>query len=221
VDKGIKIMQQKIKILLVDDHAVVRSGLTKILELDPAIFIAGEAKDGLEAIEKAQELQPDVILMDILMPRCTGLEAMVAIREKMPEARVLFLTVSDREEDLFKAIRFGAQGYLLKSASVDEVLEAVKSTAAGSAILTPSLAVHLLNEFRQKPAGENGLSEREMEVLVLVGEGFTNGEIARRLFIGETTVRTHLQRLLAKLHLRNRAGAIAYANRHHLLGNGH
>jgi DNA-binding NarL/FixJ family response regulator len=207
-------MEEKIKVLLVDDHAVVRSGLTKIMELDPEILIVGEARDGNEAINKADELKPDVILMDILMPRCTGLEAMATIREKLPQTKVLFLTVSEKEEDLFKALRSGAQGYLLKSSSVSEVLEAVKKTAAGESMLSPELATRLVAEFRHKSDADEKLSEREKEVLQLVGQGQTNSEIAGRLFIGESTVRTHLQRILAKLNLKNRAEAIAYASRH-------
>lgn len=207
-------MAEQIRVLVVDDHAVVRAGLVNILEAEADISVIGEASDGLEAINKALELKPDVILMDIFMPICTGLEATVAIREKLPEAKVLVLTISEREEDLFQAIRFGAQGYLLKSASVSEVIEAVRMTAAGEAMLSPHVATRLVNEFRDK-ADEPRLSERETEVLQLVGEGLTNTEIGNRLFIGESTVRTYLRRLLDKLHLRNRAEATAYAARRH------
>ena len=122
-------MAEAIRVLIADDHAVVRSGLANILGAEPDIRIIGEARDGLEAIEKAVELKPDVILMDIFMPRCSGLEATVAIRQKMDGIKLLMLTISDREEDLFKALRFGAQGYLLKSASITEVVEAVRKTA--------------------------------------------------------------------------------------------
>jgi DNA-binding NarL/FixJ family response regulator len=204
---------EKIKVLLADDHAVVRSGLSKILELDPSIEVVGEAKDGQDAISKAEELKPDIILMDIMMPRCNGLEAMSIIHEKLPGTRVLFLTVSEKEEDLFKALRSGAQGYILKSASVNELLEAVKQTAAGESMLSPGLATRLIAEFRHKDEEDNKLSDREKEVLNLVGQGLTNSEIAERLFIGESTVRTHLQRLLYKLNLKNRAEAIAYVTR--------
>jgi DNA-binding NarL/FixJ family response regulator len=207
-------MEEKIKVLLVDDHAVVRSGLTKIMELDPDIQIIGEARDGNEAVAKAVESKPDVILMDILMPRCTGLEAMTMIKEKLPQTKVLFLTVSDKEEDLFKALRSGAQGYLLKSASVNEVLDAIKRTAAGESMLSPGLATRLVAEFRQKGDADEKLSEREKEVLKLIGLGLTNAEVGERLYIGESTVRTHLQRILYKLHLKNRGEAIAYASRH-------
>ena len=212
-------MAEAIRVLIADDHAVVRSGLANILGAEPDIKIIGEARDGLEAIQKAEELKPDVILMDIFMPRCSGLEATVVIRQKLPGARVLILTVSEREEDLFQALRLGAQGYLLKSATITEVVEAVRGTAAGEAMLSPHMAARLVAEFRDKAEGPR-LSTRETEVLHLVGEGLTNTEIGNRLFIGESTVRTYLHRLLDKLHLRNRAEAAAYAARHYLINKG-
>ncbi len=210
-------MAEPIRVLVVDDHAVVRSGLANILGAESDINIVGEARDGLEAINKALELKPDVILMDIFMPGLSGLEATVAIRQSLPDTRILILTVSEREEDLFQALRLGAQGYLLKSATITEVVEAVRTTAAGEAMLSPHIATRLVAEFRER-ADEPRLSDRETEVLQLVGEGLTNTEIAHRLFIGESTVRTYLHRLLDKLQLRNRAEAVAYATRHHLIG---
>ena len=206
-------MVEQISVLVVDDHAVVRAGLANILGAESDINIVGEASDGLEAISKALELKPDVILMDIFMPRCSGLEAIVTIKESFPDASVLILTVSDQEEDLFQALRFGAQGYLVKGATIDEVVEAVRRTAAGEVMLSPHIASRLVAEFRER-ADEPELSTREAEVLQLVGEGFTNTEIGNRLFIGESTVRTYLSRLLDKLHLRNRAEAVAYSTRH-------
>ncbi len=206
-------MAKVIRVLVVDDHAVVRAGLANILGAESDINIVGEASDGLEAISKALELKPDVILMDIFMPRCSGLEAIVTIKESFPDANVLILTVSDQEEDLFQALRFGAQGYLVKGATIDEVVEAVRRTAAGEVMLSPHIASRLVAEFRER-ADEPKLSTREAEVLQLVGEGFTNTEIGNRLFIGESTVRTYLSRLLDKLHLRNRAEAVAYSTRH-------
>ena len=208
-------MAEAIRVLIADDHAVVRSGLANILGVEPDIKIIGEAKDGLEAIQKAEELKPDVILMDIFMPRCSGLEATVAIRQKLPDVKLLVLTISDREEDLFKALRFGAQGYLLKSASVNEVVEAVRKTAASEAMLSPDIATKLVAEFNSR-ANKPKLSTRESEILQLLGEGLTNTEIANRLFIDESTVRTHFRRIRDKLHLRNCAEAIAYATRNHI-----
>jgi len=211
-------MAEPIRVLVVDDHAVVRAGLANILGAESDIGIVGEARDGLEAINKALELKPDVILMDILMPGCSGLEAMVTIKERFPDARVLILTVSDQEEDLFQALRLGAQGYLLKGATITEVVDAIRRTAAGEVMLSPHVVARLVAEFRDKEKADGDeleLSAREMEVLQLLGEGFTNTEIANRLFIGESTVRTYLHRLLDKLHLRNRAEAVAYAARRH------
>lgn len=208
-------MAEPIRVLLVDDHPVVRTGLTNILGVESDINIVGEARDGSEAISKAPELKPDVILMDIFMPQCSGLEAIVAIKESLPSAKVLILTISEREEDLFQALRLGAQGYLLKSATTTEVVDAVRRIAAGEAILSPSVAARLIAEFREK-VDELPLSTRETEVLRLLGEGLTNSEIANCLFIGESTVRTYLSRLLDKLHLKNRAEATVYAARHHL-----
>ncbi len=208
-------MVDAIRVLIADDHAVVRSGLANILGAEPDIKIVGEARDGLEAIQKAVELKPDVILMDIFMPRCSGLEATVAIRQKLDDVKLLILTISDREEDLFKALRFGAQGYLLKSASITEVVEAVRKTAASEAMLSPDIATKLVAEFSNR-SNKPKLSTRESEILQLLGEGLTNTEIANRLFIDESTVRTHFRRIRDKLHLRNRAEAIAYATRNHI-----
>jgi DNA-binding NarL/FixJ family response regulator len=208
-------MAQHIRVLVVDDHAIVRSGLQAILAEEENIKIVGEAADGNEAISKATSIKPDVILLDNLMPRCTGLEALPVIREKAPDAKVLMLTVSDQEKDLFTALKFGAQGYLLKDSGISEVVSAIRRVAAGEVILSPLMAASLVSEFRQRQSNkeEIDLSAREMEVLKLVGEGLTNGEIAEKLFLGESTVRTYLSRLLDKLQLRNRAAAIAFATR--------
>jgi DNA-binding NarL/FixJ family response regulator len=209
-------MTSPIKVMIADDHALVRAGLANILTSEASIQVVAEAANGLEAIDKAAQFQPDIILMDIYMPRCTGLDAMLAIKEKQPQTRVLILTVSESEEDLFKAIKFGAEGYILKSATISEVSDAVRRTAQGEVSLSSRMAARLMAEFRDKNEPGIKLSDREREVLILVGEGLTNLEIAGRLFIGESTVRTHLQRLLDKMHLKNRAEAIAYANRHNI-----
>lgn len=209
-------MVEPIRVLVVDDHAIVRSGLANILGYESDIKVIGEARDGVEAIDKALELKPDVILMDIFMPRQNGIEAMVAIKHSLPEVRVLILTISENEDDLFQALRFGAQGYLLKSADITEVADGVRRTASGEAMLSPHVITRLVAEFRGR-AAEPQLSSREIEVLELLAEGLTNTEIGQRLFISESTVRTYLHRLLEKLHLRNRAEATAYAARHHML----
>ncbi len=207
-------MTAAIRVLLADDHALVRHGLAAALKPETDISVVGQACDGFEAVEKALELKPDVITMDVFMPRCGGLEALIAVRDKLPSVKVLMLTVSDRDEDLLNALRYGAQGYLLKSADIGEVVEAVRRTASGEAVLSPPIAARLVNEFRAKTT-EPGLSDRESDVLALVGRGLGNTEIGKQLFISESTVRTHLQRILEKLHLRNRAEAVAYAARHH------
>jgi len=208
-------MVEQIRVLVADDHAAVRTGLANILGAEPDITIIGEANDGLEAIKKARELKPGIIFMDIFMPLCNGLEACATIRQELPDTRVLILTVSESEVDLFQALRLGAQGYLLKSATVTEVVDAVRRIAAGEAMLSASMITKLVTELRAN-SDEPKLSAREVEVLQLLGDGLTNIEIADRLFISESTVRTYLHRLLEKLQLKNRAQATAYAIRHHL-----
>ncbi len=208
-------MPETIRVLIVDDHAIVRSGLLSILSGEDDIRVVGEATDGNEAIAMAASLQPHVVLMDILMPRCSGLEALPVIKEKAPGAKVLMLTISTEEKDLFTALKFGAQGYLLKGAGIAEVVTAIRRVAAGEVTLSPQMAGSLVSEFRQRQNNKEDvdLSPREMEVLKLVGDGLTNAEIAEKLFLGESTVRTYLSRLLDKLQLRNRAAAVAYATR--------
>lgn len=206
-----------IRVLIADDQAVVRAGVVSVLAAEPDINIVGEARDGLEAINQALELKPDVILMDIFMPGCSGLEATSALAHRLPQTKVLILTVSDSEEDLFHAVKFGARGYLLKSATVDEILAAVKRVAEGEAILSPYIAGKLLDELCHEPFTSASLSLREAEVLKLVGEGLANRQIAERLIIAESTVKTYLQRVLEKLHLENRAQAIGYAVSHGLI----
>jgi len=202
-------MVEPIRVLVADDHAVVRQGLISALRLEGDIDVVGQASNGREAIDKAVELEPDVIIMDISMPGCGGLEATSVLAHQLPQAKVLILTISDREEDLFQAVRFGARGYLLKSASIDDILAAVRQVAEGQAILSPYIAGKLLEEFRREQSAP--LSPRETEVLTLVGEGLTNCQIAERLVVTPGTVKTYLQRILEKLHLENRAEAMAYA----------
>lgn len=207
-------MGEPIRILLADDHAVIRNGLSRILGDESDIRIVGQATDGLQAIDEVEKHNPDVILMDIFMPGCSGLEATITIKQKFPNARVLILTVSDREEDLFQALRFGAQGYLLKSATATEVIDAIRKTAAGEAVLSPQMMTRLVAELQGKTERPK-LSGRELQVLELLGEGLTNTQIADRLFISESSVRTYLRRLLDKLHLKNRAEAIIHSARTH------
>lgn len=206
-----------VRVLIADDHDIVRRGLISALSSEPDIEVVGQAADGREAIDKAVELEPDVVIMDILMPNLGGLEATSALAHRLPRTRVLILTVSDSEEDLFHAVKFGARGYLLKSATIDDIIAAIRQVAEGEAILSPYIAGKLLDELCHEPFTSASLSLRETEVLKLVGEGMTNHDIADRLIIAESTVKTYLQRVLEKLHLENRAQAIGYAVSHGLI----
>jgi len=211
---------EAVRVLVVDDHALFRRGIVSVLANQAGISVVGEAANGLEAIEKAEKLAPDVILMDLNMPGCSGLEATQALQAKMPHMNILVLTVSDNEADLFAAIKFGATGYILKNTEPEELVQAIHHIAQGGVIISPVMAIKLLTEFRdsdadakaKKTAGEEAnLSPREDEVLRLVSQGATNKEIADSLFISENTVKTHLRNIMDKLHLANRSQAAAYA----------
>lgn len=186
--------------------------------------VVGEARDGLEGIEKARELRPDVVVMDLRMPRCGGLEACREIRAELPETNVLILTVSDSEADLFAGIKAGARGYLLKDVEPDELAQAISYIAKGGVIVSPAMAGALLDEFRAaqvlKPEVDTGLSQREVEVLQLVARGASNKEIAKTLFISENTVKTHLRNIMDKLQIANRSQAAAYAVQVGIVGQG-
>ena len=210
----------KVKVLVVDDHTLFRRGITAVLANQDGLEVVGEAADGLEAIEKAREISPDVILMDLNMPRCSGLEAIQALQAEMPQINILVLTVSEMETDLFAAVKFGATGYLLKKVEPDELVSAILHIAQGEVIVSPLMATKLLTEFKDLSAGakresvekaDADLSPREGEVLQLVAQGATNKEIAESLFIAENTVKTHLKNIMEKLHLANRSQAAAYA----------
>jgi len=205
---------------VVDDHTLFRRGIVTVLANQENISVVGEAVNGLEAIDKAEKLVPDVIVMDLNMPQCSGLEATQALQAKMPQVNILVLTVSDNEADLFHAIKFGATGYILKNTEPEELVQAIHHIAQGGVILSPMMAAKLLTEFRglgtdamvKKTAEEeDNLSPREDEVLRLVSQGATNKEIADSLFISENTVKTHLRNIMDKLHLANRSQAAAYA----------
>ncbi len=211
---------EPITVLVVDDHTLFRRGIVAVLNGHEELKVIGEATDGLEAIEKAGELKPDVILMDLNMPRCSGLEAIQALQAEMPQVNILVLTVSEMEADLFAAVKFGATGYLLKKAEPEELVRAITAIAQGGVIVSPLMATKLLTEFKQLTNGvekeavekdEAELSPREAEVLHLVAQGATNKEIADSLFISENTVKTHLRSIMEKLHLANRSQAAAYA----------
>ncbi len=209
-----------VRVLIVDDHTLFRRGIAAVLANQENLEVVGEAVDGLEAIEKAKEIAPDVILMDLNMPNCSGLEATQALQTEMPQVNILVLTVSDKEEDLFAAIKFGAKGYLLKNTEPEELIHAIFHIAQGGVIVSPLMATTLLTEFKDLSAGveresilgtEADLSPREGEVLQLVAQGASNKKIADSLFISENTVKTHLRSIMEKLHLANRSQAAAYA----------
>lgn len=217
-------MKEPLRILLADDHTLFRQGIRVGLDSRDDMEIVGEAADGLEAIALARETMPDVILMDISMPRYSGLEATRRIKREMPYVKIIILTVSDQEEDLFEAIRSGADGYMLKNLEARELFETLQIVARGNVLLSGAVAGKILKEFRQRPAPEarlaevvDPLSERELEVLELVVAGMTNSEIAERLVISEATVKNHLKNILEKLHLRNRTEAAVYALRSGLI----
>ena len=223
--KPAKTESETLQVLIVDDHALFRRGLQMVLEQETDIDVVGEAADGQEAVQKAQELMPDVVLMDVRMPRRSGIEAAGEIKELLPHAKILMLTISDEEADLYEAIKAGASGYLLKEISIEEVADAIRSVWAGQSRISPSMASKLLTEFaamskraderRQVPAPR--LTEREMEVLTLVAEGLNNRDIGQRLFISENTVKNHIRNILEKLHLHSRMEAVVYAVREKLL----
>ncbi len=206
-----------IRVLIADDHTVLRHGLRLILEGAEGIIVVGEAADGAAAVAQAQALRPDVVLMDVNMPRLDGVEATRRIRATLPQVRVLVLTISDKDRDLLGAVRAGARGYLLKSAESQEVLEAIRRVAAGEAILPPSLTARLLDELVAPTPASPPLTAREREVLALIAEGLANKEIAARLHISENTVKTHVRHILEKLGLRSRAEAAVYAVREGLV----
>ncbi|MEU4792884.1 response regulator transcription factor [Micromonospora tulbaghiae] len=198
-----------ISLLIVDDHPVVRNGLRGMFSADPRFEVLGEAGDGVEAIVAGEALRPDVILMDLRMPKADGVTAIRELARRGVPARVLVLTTYDTDSDVLPAIEAGATGYLLKDAPSEELFRAVEAAAQGQAALSPAVATRLMRQMRQ-PASEP-LSQRELEVLELVAQGSTNREAARQLFISEATVKTHLLHAYAKLGVNDRAAAVAAA----------
>jgi DNA-binding NarL/FixJ family response regulator len=218
---------EPIRTMIVDDHALFRRGLEMVLDEEADIELVGQASDGSEAVEKAGESLPDVVLMDIRMPRSSGIEACRAMKEVAPSAKIVMLTISDEEEDLFEAIRAGASGYLLKDLPLDEVAETVRAVHGGQSLINPSMAGKLLTEFatlakrdeeeraQQVPAPR--LTEREMQVLKLVARGMNNRDIAKELFISENTVKNHVRNILEKLQIHSRMEAVMVAVREKLI----
>jgi len=198
-----------ITLLIVDDHPVVRDGLRGMFSADPRFEVLGEAGDGAEAIAAGEKLRPDVILMDLRMPRTDGVTAIKELAKRGVPARVLVLTTYDTDSDVLPAIEAGATGYLLKDSPREELFRAVEAAARGQAVLSPTVATRLMGQMRQ-PASEP-LSQRELEVLELISRGSTNREAAKALFISEATVKTHLLHVYAKLGVNDRAAAVATA----------
>lgn len=201
-----------IQILLVDDHSVVRQGLRMFLSLDTELEVVGEAADGAEAVELAHQLKPDVVLMDLLMPRMDGIAATAVIRRELPDTEVIALTSVLEDEKVIGAIKAGAIGYLLKDTQANELRRAIKAAAAGQVQLSPQAAARLMREVRT-PESPESLTDRETDVLRLLAQGQSNKEIAQTLIIGEKTVKTHVSNILAKLGVPSRTQAALYAVR--------
>lgn len=215
---------ERLRILLVDDHVLFRTGVASLLSSHEDMAVVGQADDGREAIEKARTLTPDVILMDIHMPHCDGLEATRQLKREMPQVKILMLTVADDDQNLFAAIQEGADGYLLKNLQPEQLYEMLSGVRRGEVAISGVMAAKILKEFRRSyspPAPDlddvEALSPRETEVLELVAQGATNKEIAEALNVTENTVKIHLRKILEKLHLNNRVQAAVYAMRQGLV----
>jgi NarL family two-component system response regulator LiaR len=204
-----------IRIVIADDHAVVREGMRALIEITPDMQLVGEAKDGVEAVLKVRATRPDVVLLDVMMPRMDGIEAVGAIKGELPDTRIIILTSFADDDKVLAAIRSGALGYLLKDSSPQELLQAIRDVYAGKSSLHPSVALKLINEINRPssmPEHED-LTEREMQILRLVAQGMSNQDISQTLTISERTVGTHISNILNKLNLSNRTQAALYALR--------
>ncbi len=216
---------EALRVLLVDDEPLFRRGLQLVLRGVTGVEVVGEAADGEEALEKVRELVPDVVLMEVRMPVMNGIEAARRIRSEVPSTRILMLTTSDDEGDLFEAVKAGANGYLLKEVTIEEVAEAIRAVGRGHSLISPSMASKLLDEFTTLAQRAEGglelapavLTGREVEILRLVARGLSNRYIAADMSISESTVKNHVRNILEKLHLHDRMEAVAYAVKERLL----
>jgi len=222
-------VSEAIRVLIADDHTLLRRGLAVVLDTEDDIEVVGEASDGAEALHKAQELAPDVVILDVRMPDTDGLAACAAIKRSVPTAKVIMLTSSDEETDLYEAVKSGASGYLLKSVLPHTIPDALRAVQRGESQVSPSMAAKLMTGFAALARGADAapapgpaaatpkLTDREMEVLKLVATGRNNREIAKELFITENTVKNHVRNILEKLNLHSRMEAVVYAVREKLL----
>jgi two-component system NarL family response regulator len=216
-------MADKIRVLVADDHALLRKSVVSLLSEESDIEVVGEANDGEEAIAMAADLVPDLILMDVRMPKVLGIEAARQISAAQPATKIVMLTVSDEEEDLFEAIKAGASGYLLKEIDPTEIAQAIRQIVAGHSLLSPAVASKLVSEFAaisrksDERASRPSLTDRELQVLRYASDGLTNRQIGRRLQISENTVKNHIRNILEKLHLHSRMEAVLYAVREELI----
>ena len=209
-------MSESVRILIVDDHQLVRQGLVALLSVKPGVEVIGQAKDGIEAVELAKTLKPDIILMDLLMPRQNGIDATREIKAEDPDACILIITSFAEDENVYQAIKAGALGYLLKDSSPQELMQAIHDVCNGRMSLHPNIAMKLIEELNRptdSPGTEEPLTEREVEVLKLVAKGRSNQEIAEKQIVSERTIGAHVSNILSKLHLANRTQAALYALR--------
>jgi DNA-binding NarL/FixJ family response regulator len=218
-----EVQAERIRLLLADDHAVVRSGTRELLERQPDLHIVGEAVDGEEAVRLTEELQPDVVVMDVRMPKMSGVEATKRIKAENPDVRVLVLTAHDDDEYVFALLQAGANGYLLKTSEIDELVKAIRTVYAGQSALAPTVAGKVVAQFtggkslpdvlNQTQDQYSGLTERELDILRLVGQGLSNKQIGKELFISDRTVQAHLSNIFSKLSVSTRTEAVMYAVR--------
>lgn len=213
----------EIRVLIVDDHTLFRSGIKLLLQRQPGFEVVGEAGDGLEGVKRAKQLKPDIVLLDLHMPGVNGLEAISLLRDEVPQTEIIMLTVSEDAEDLLEALRAGARGYLLKNIETDFLVDSIRRAVNGESVMSSQMASKLADAMRapQKraisDASPEKLTPREREIIVMLAKGASNKEVARTLDLAESTVKIHVQGILRKLNLTSRVQAAVYAVEHHLI----